>query len=123
MRKAFSLAAVILPVAALVGIGVPAALRVAIHTQEAKRVYTDLRQVPSAPVALVLGAGLWRDGSPTPVLYDRVATAVELYKAGTVKKLLMSGDNRFVNYTEPAVMQSVAEKLGVPAKDIVLGSH
>ncbi len=120
MRKAFSLAAVILPVAALVGIGVPAALRMAIHAQEAERVYSDLRQVPAAPVALVLGAGLWRDGSPTPVLYDRVATAVDLYRAGIVKKLLMSGDNRFVNYNEPAVMRSVAEKLGVPAQDIVL---
>jgi SanA protein len=82
-------------------------------------VYT-VESVPGTPVALVLGAGLWRDGRPTPVLYDRVATAVDLYRAGRVKKLLMSGDNRFVNYNEPAAMHQLALQLGVPSEDIVL---
>jgi SanA protein len=63
---------------------------------------------------------LWRNGTPTPVLYDRVATAVDLYKAGKVKKLLMSGDNQIVTHNEPAAMQQVALELGVPAEDIVL---
>ncbi len=75
---------------------------------------------PSAPVAIVFGAGLRRDGAPTPVLRDRVATAVELYKAGKVQKLLMSGDNRFVDYNEPGAMQNYAMELGVPEEDIVL---
>lgn len=75
---------------------------------------------PSASVAIVFGAGLNRDGSPTAVLRDRVATAAELYRAGKVKKLLMSGDNRFVNYNEPASMKQYALELGVPEEDIVL---
>ena len=56
------------------------------------RTYT-LADAPSKAVAVVFGAGLWRDGSPTPVLRDRVQTAAELYFAGKVQKLLMSGDN------------------------------
>ncbi len=80
----------------------------------------SLRDVPARHVAVVFGAGLWRDGSPTPVLQDRVATAVDLYRAGKVEKLLMSGDNRFVNYNEPAAMKRIALSLGVPEKDIVL---
>lgn len=72
------------------------------------------------PAAVVFGAGLWRDGSPTPVLRDRVETAAELYFAGKVKKLLMSGDNRFVEYNEPAAMRNYALELGVPDEDIVL---
>ncbi len=79
-----------------------------------------LAEAPSAPVAIVFGAGLLRDGSPTAVLQDRVKTAADLYLAGKVEKILMSGDNRFVNYNEPAAMKAFAVQLGVPAEDIVL---
>ena len=72
------------------------------------------------PVAIVFGAGLLRDGSPTPVLRDRVETAAELYFAGKVQKLLMSGDNRFVEYNEPGAMRAYALELGVPEDAIVL---
>jgi SanA protein len=71
-------------------------------------------------VAIVFGAGLRRDGGPTAVLYDRVATAAALYHAGKVRTLLLSGDNRFENYNEPGAMQQAALALGVPAADIVL---
>jgi SanA protein len=104
----------------LEAIALVVALRVWVHGRTAGRIYANAGDARPAPVALVLGAGLWRDGSPTPALYDRVATAVDLYKSGKVKKLLMSGDNRFVNYNEPAAMKTLAERLGVPAEDIVL---
>ncbi len=70
--------------------------------------------------AVVFGAGLQRDGTPSPVLKDRVETAVRLYQAGKVNKLLMSGDNRFIDYNEPGAMQAYAISLGVPEEDIVL---
>jgi len=84
------------------------------------RVYTRVEDVPPRPVALVLGAGLWPDGSLTPILADRVATAADLYHAGVVQKLLCSGDNRFVNYNEPQAMREYALRLGVPEDAIVL---
>ena len=77
-------------------------------------------QLDNQRVAIVFGAGLWRDGTPTPVLRDRVATAADLYFSGRVKKLLMSGDNRFVEYNEPGAMSEYAISLGVPPEDIVL---
>ncbi|HNT23268.1 MAG TPA: ElyC/SanA/YdcF family protein [Anaerolineales bacterium] len=80
----------------------------------------NLVQVPARPAAVVFGAGLWRDGSPTPVLRDRVATAAELYFSGKVEKILMSGDNRVVEYNEPAAMRTYALSLGVPDEAIVL---
>ncbi len=76
--------------------------------------------VPTRRIAIVFGAGLWRNGTATPVLQDRVQTAANLYFAGKVEKLLMSGDNRFVEYNEPAVMREVALSLGVPNEAIVL---
>ena len=99
---------------------VPWLLRAWVHGIVSSRIYDQVQAVPPAGVALVLGAGLWADGTPTPVLYDRVATAAELYRAGVVKKLLMSGDNRFEWYNEPEEMRQLAIKLGVPDKDVVL---
>lgn len=75
---------------------------------------------PSAQVAIVFGAGLLRDGSPTAVLRDRVAAASQLYFDGKVQKLLMSGDNRFVDYNEPGAMRQYALDLGVPDEAITL---
>ena len=80
----------------------------------------SVSDAPETPVAIVFGAGLWRDGTPTPVLRDRVATAVDLYLTGKVEKLLMSGDNRVHTYNEPGAMRDHAISLGVPAEDIVL---
>lgn len=77
-------------------------------------------QAPQKRVAIVFGAGLWRDGSPTPVLRDRIATAAQLFFSGKVEILLMSGDNSTVYYNEPAAMQAYAIELGVPEAAIVL---
>ncbi len=79
-----------------------------------------IAEVTPKPVAIVFGAGLTRDGRATRVLRDRVETAVKLYFAGKVEKLLMSGDNRFVEYNEPQAMKDYALQLGMPEEDIVL---
>jgi len=76
--------------------------------------------VPARRVAIVFGAEVRRDGTPSVVLQDRVETAVALYKSGKVEKLLMSGDNRFADYNEPESMRQSALTLGMPDSDIVL---
>lgn len=75
---------------------------------------------PTTRVAIVFGAGLRWDGSPTAVLRDRVATAADLYFSGKVEKLLMSGDNRSVYYNEPESMKEFALALGIPETAIAL---
>jgi SanA protein len=85
----------------------------------APRIFT-VDTVPAERIAIVFGAGLRRDGTPTAILKDRVETAVQLYQQGKVNKLLMSGDNRFVEYNEPEAMRQYALDLGIPDKDIVL---
>ena len=76
--------------------------------------------VPTRRVAIVFGAEVKKDGTPSVILKDRVETAVELYKSRKVEKLLMSGDNRYVDYNEPESMRQYALTLGVPDSDIVL---
>jgi SanA protein len=81
---------------------------------------TEIRVEEPPRVAIVLGAKVWDDGDLSHVLYDRVLTAVELYRAGRVRKILMSGDNPTHSYDEPTAMKAAAVKLGVPESDIVL---
>ena len=81
--------------------------------------YTAVGEVPPRRVAIVFGAGV-RNGRPTSALADRIEAAVALYHAGKVQKLLMTGDNRFLYYNEPAAMKAYAQELGVPVDAIVL---
>jgi vancomycin permeability regulator SanA len=76
------------------------------------------QEAPANRVAIVFGAGLWRDGSPTPVLRDRVRAAAELYFSGKVDKLLMSGTT-IGYYNEPRAMRNFALSLGIPNEAIV----
>ncbi len=89
-------------------------------TRYQEQIHTAPEEVPERPVALVFGAGYWPDGTPSDVMRDRVETAVDLYRAGRVRRVLFSGDNRFVDYNEPEKMQEIALSLGMPADDIVL---
>ena len=93
--------------------------RLATGVYAANRLYQE-PQAPAKRVAIIFGAGLRRDGTPTAMLRDRVLTGAELYFSGRVEKLLMSGDNRFVDYNEPESMRQFALSLGVPDNAIVL---
>jgi SanA protein len=107
---------VVLAVMGIVALFLPR-LTTALHAR--RRVFT-VASVPQKCVAIVFGAGVTPDGRPTPDMAHRVTTAARLYFAGKVEKLLMSGDNGFVNYDEPTAMRRYAMKLGVPGEAIVL---
>ena len=83
------------------------------------RIYQK-EDAPNERLAIVFGAGLRRDGTPTPILRDRVETAASLYFSGRVEKLLMSGDNSFLYYNEPESMRQYAISLGVPESAIAM---
>lgn len=73
-----------------------------------------------ADCILVLGAGIRADGSPTPMLKDRLDTAIEVYKSGAAPKLLMSGDHSREDYDEVQTMKDYAIDKGVPSEDIFM---
>lgn len=77
-------------------------------------------EVPARPVALVFGARVFSSGRLSPMLADRVRTAVQLYEAGKVEKLLLTGDNSVTHYNEPEAMRRYALSLGVPDEALVL---
>jgi SanA protein len=73
---------------------------------------------PEAPVALVFGAGLAAVREPSPVLAERLDKAVELYRAGRVKRLLVSGDNSDRRHDETRAMVAYVRARGVPEADV-----
>jgi SanA protein len=83
------------------------------------QVYT-VKTVPPRPVAIIFGAAVRADGTPTAMLADRVQVGAELYFAGKVQVLLMTGDNSTHDHNEPAAMRRYAMQLGVPDSAIVL---
>ena len=77
------------------------------------QVYTA-QEVREERVAVVFGAAVYRNGRLSPMLRDRVETAIDLYRAGKVDRLLMSGDNSSAHYNEPGRMAEYAIARGVP---------
>lgn len=74
-----------------------------------------------ADCAVVFGARVWDDGTPSLALADRVDEGIRLYQKGLVKKLVMSGaiDGRN-GFSEPEVMKKRAVEAGVLATDVLL---
>ncbi|MFA6527979.1 MAG: GNAT family N-acetyltransferase [Candidatus Gracilibacteria bacterium] len=86
-----------------------------------KQIYTDINSIPNYEVAIVFGAGIKDDGTPSDALKDRLRTAAELYDAGKVEKILVSGDNSFESYDEPTAMYTyLVDTEGIPAEDVFI---
>jgi vancomycin permeability regulator SanA len=62
---------------------------------------------------MVLGCGVREDGTPTPMLWDRLYIGMELYRAGVSDRLLMSGDHGQAHYDEVNAMKKVAVDSGI----------
>ncbi|MFT5600860.1 MAG: SanA protein [Flavobacteriales bacterium] len=86
-----------------------------------KYIYSDITSVPYNKVGLVLGASKsFSNGSDNPYFTYRVEAAAELFFAGKVDLLILSGDNSKSNYNEPEDMLKALVNLGVPKTVITL---
>ncbi len=80
------------------------------------------QEVQFHDVALVLGAQVGPDGRPSSFLAARLDLAYDLYRAGVVRVLLVSGGGPgpAAGTDEPAAMRDYLLRRGVPAERIVL---
>ncbi|QIK82232.1 vancomycin high temperature exclusion protein [Sanguibacter sp. HDW7] len=97
---------------------VAVALPVVVVQVSGRQHVVDLADAPPRTVALVLGAGLRPDGSPSTYLARRLDAAVNLYERRVVRGVLVSGDSSTVGYDEPTAMKDYLVRQGVPA-DVV----
>ena len=69
---------------------------------------------------LVLGASVYRDGTPSPVLKNRLDTAKDVYDSGAVTHILVSGDHVPGDYDETDNMAAYLERAGVESRALIL---
>ncbi|GAB3711085.1 SanA/YdcF family protein [Mariniluteicoccus flavus] len=115
LRRRLVVAAATLAGLAVAGVGVP---WLVVQAYAAGRQHT-VESVAKGDVALVLGAQIYPDGTPSPFLKGRLDLAVELFRAGKVRALLVSGDNGVDHYNEPDGMRNYLIRAGVPATQVV----
>ena len=86
-----------------------------------KFVFTDLNEIPSRAVVLVLGAQV-HGTRLSPVLADRVRGGIRLMESGQGRKLLLSGDHGQKYYNEVNAMRLyvLANAPGIQHEDIFL---
>lgn len=85
------------------------------------RCYEDINKTPEKDVAILLGTSkLLNNGYKNQYFFYRTKACIELYKAGKVKHILISGDNSRKDYNEPEEMMNELIKGGVPASKITL---
>jgi SanA protein len=95
----------------------PFAWRTAVKWYYQRHIY-PAEWVPAQRAAVVFGAAVYGNGRLSPILRDRVETAVRLYQSGQVSKIIMSGDNQTLEYDEPSAMVAYAIAQGVPSEDV-----
>ena len=82
------------------------------------RTYTTA-SVPVRDVAVVFGAEVLPNKTPSDFLKARLDIAYALWKTGKVKAILVSGDNGDVHYNEPDAMRAYLLAKGVPDVKVV----
>lgn len=106
----------------LVIAAVPFAINTWVVYSTSKNILTpeEAAELTDVDCIVVLGCAVRPDGTPSPMLAERLNRSIELYEAGAAPKLLMSGDNGQVEYNEVAAMGNFALEKGVPSYDIFL---
>lgn len=81
---------------------------------------TDSSDTPVCDAVMVLGASVYSNGTPSPVLEDRLLYAYTLYNEKKASKILVSGDHGKNDYDEVNTMRNYLMDLGVPKEDIFM---
>jgi len=85
------------------------------------RIYNNLDNLPQNRVGLVLGTSKYlKDGGENLFFKYRLQAAADLYIAGKIDRVIVSGDNRVASYNEPREMRRELRKMGVPDNHIHL---
>lgn len=78
-------------------------------------IYDRTDSIPACHVGLLLGTSPKLSDGRNNLYFDyRIAATIDLFHAGKINYILISGDNRRHNYNEPAEMQKALLQQGIP---------
>ncbi len=101
-------------------IAVPFLINTVILSTTKKQIEENIENIKPADAALLLGARTYKNDKVSQIVYDRIIKAVELYKAGKVKKILVSGDHGTVGYDEVNTIKKWLLDNSVKEEDIFM---
>jgi SanA protein len=82
------------------------------------RLYDDVEAVPGGRVGIVFGTSPWIGDRDNLYFRYRIEAAAELWKAGKLRCIIVSGDNGRHSYNEPKYMIEALVEAGVPGDRI-----
>jgi SanA protein len=92
-----------------------------IEFSTADRIYKEVENIPQNKVGLVLGTARHQiGGGINPYYQSRIDATIELFRAGKISYVLVSGDNGSVYYNEPNTIKKDLMERGIPEKRIFL---
>lgn len=115
MKKMFKYLVCFIVISVLVVFGID--LYVVFSTKD--RIVSEYSDLNDIDCILVLGAGVY-DGKPSPMLKDRLDTAVMLFNEGVSEKIIMSGDHMNESHDEVNVMKTYAVEEGIDSSDVFM---
>lgn len=83
-------------------------------------IYEEIETIPSSETVIVLGASVFSDGKLSPILQDRMDSALELFNQNKVQQFLLSGDHKTDDYNEVDAMNNYLLQKNVPQNKIIL---
>lgn len=102
----------------LAGILIIAGLSEFIRYETSSQIYRNMDSLPASHTVIILGASVYSDGKLSPILQDRMDTALDLYRKGKAARFLLSGDHRQDDYNEVSAMREYLLRKNVPMEDI-----
>ncbi|MGB1104112.1 MAG: SanA/YdcF family protein [Crocinitomicaceae bacterium] len=91
-----------------------------IEEKTESQVYDNINEIPSREYGLVLGTSKNGKYGLNPYFVYRMNATVELFRAGKISKVIVSGDNHTIGYNEPLDMRNYLIKHGIPEDKIIL---
>lgn len=106
----------------ILGIGAVIGINAAVKCSVADQILSaeQAAQLANVDCILVLGCGVYADGTPTAMLHDRLRRSVELYDLGAAPKLLMTGDHGREGYDEVDAMKTFAVDAGIASENVFM---
>lgn len=85
------------------------------------KIYSSVETIPYNRVGVLLGVGKYTEQGYVNLYYtSRLEAAVDLYNAGKIERILVSGDNSRVGYDESTTFKDDLVAVGIPEQNIHL---
>lgn len=81
--------------------------------------FERVEELGARDVAIVPGCRVHADGTPSPMLQDRLSTALEVWQRGKAARILVSGSGRAPDGDETGAMRRWLIDRGVPPEDVL----